>query len=133
MSKEEVIQEIEDEIKKAKGDPEEFEIQLTDDPVEESKEEAKDVAEEKAKETEDETQEYGEKVQKRIKRLVDQRREAELRAREMQEQNNQLSARLTRLEQGSEKTAQNNFNERYSQTKAALTKAVEECYTNAQV
>ena len=42
----------------------------------------------------------------------------------MQEQNNQLSARLTRLEQGSEKTAQNNFNERYSQTKAALTKAV---------
>jgi hypothetical protein len=133
MSKEEVIQEIEDEIKKAKGDPEEFEIQLTDDPVEESKEEAKDVAEEKAKETEDETQEYGEKVQKRIKRLVDQRREAELRAREMQEQNNQLSARLTRLEQGSEKTAQNNFNERYSQTKAALTKAVEEGDTNAQV
>ena len=51
MSKEEVIQEIEDEIKKAKGDPEEFEIQLTDDPVEESKEEAKDVAEEKLKKT----------------------------------------------------------------------------------
>ena len=43
MEKEEVINEIEEEIKKAKADPQDFEIEITDDP----KEEAKDVAEEK--------------------------------------------------------------------------------------
>ena len=125
MEKEEVIGEIEDEIKKAKADPGDFEIEITDDP----KEEAKDVAEEK----EEEPPEYGEKVQKRIKKLVDQRREAELQARQMQEQNSQLEARLSRLEKGSQKTAENNFQKRYAQTKAALTKAVEEGDTNAQV
>jgi hypothetical protein len=43
MEKEEVINEIEEEIKKAKADPQDFEIEITDDP----KEEAKDLAEEK--------------------------------------------------------------------------------------
>ena len=128
MEKEEVIGEIEEEIKKAKADPQDFEIEITDDP----KEEAKDVAEEKEVK-EQETPEYGEKVQKRIKKLVDQRREAELQARQMQEQNAQLEARLSRLEQGSQKSAENNFQKRYAQTKAALTKAVEEGDTNAQV
>ena len=128
MEKEEVIGEIEEEIKKAKADPQDFEIEITDDP----KEEAKDVAEEKEVK-EQETPEYGEKVQKRIKKLVDQRREAELQARHMQEQNAQLEARLSRLEQGSQKSAENNFQKRYAQTKAALTKAVEEGDTNAQV
>ena len=128
MEKEEVIGEIEEEIKKAKADPQDFEIEITDDP----KEEAKDVAEGKEVK-EQETPEYGEKVQKRIKKLVDQRREAELQARQMQEQNAQLEARLSRLEQGSQKSAENNFQKRYAQTKAALTKAVEEGDTNAQV
>jgi len=128
MEKEEVIGEIEEEIKKAKADPQDFEIEITDDP----KEEAKDVAEEKEVK-EQETPEYGEKVQKRIKKLVDQRREAELQARQMQEQNAQLEARLSRLEQGSQKSAENNFQKRYAQTKAALTKAVEEGDTEAQV
>ena len=128
MEKEEVIGEIEEEIKKAKADPQDFEIEITDDP----KEEAKDVAEEKEVK-EQETPEYGEKVQKRIKKLVAQRREAELQARQMQEQNAQLEARLSRLEQGSQKSAENNFQKRYAQTKAALTKAVEEGDTNAQV
>ena len=129
MSNEDVVQEIEEEIKKAKGQPEDFEIEITDDPAKEAVEEAKDVAEEK----EEEPPEYGEKVQKRIKKLVDQRREAELQARQMQEQNSQLEARLSRLEKGSQKTAENNFQKRYAQTKAALTKAVEEGDTNAQV
>ena len=127
MSNEEVIQEIEDEIKKAKGEPEEFQIEITEDPAEE----AKDVAEEAVEKKED--PEYGEKVQKRIKKLVDQRREAEVQARQIQEQNAQLSARLARLEQGSKKSSENQFNQRYAQTKAALTKAVEEGDTEAQV
>ena len=33
MGNEDVINEIEDEIKKAKGDPEDFQIEITDDPV----------------------------------------------------------------------------------------------------
>ena len=134
MSNEDVVNEIEEEIKKAKGQPEDFEIEITDDPAKEAVEEAIDVAEEKevsVKDTED--PEYGEKVQKRIKKLVDQRREAELIARQQQEQNAQLTKRLERLEHGSQKTAESNFNQRYAQTKAALEKAVEEGDTKAQV
>ena len=127
MSNEEAIQEIEDEIKKAQGEPEEFQIEITEDPAEE----AKDVADEAVEKKED--PEYGEKVQKRIKKLVDQRREAEIQTKQIQEKNAQLSARLERLEQGSKKSSENQFNQRYAQTKAALTKAVEEGDTEAQV
>ena len=127
----EVIDEINEEIKKAKADPEEFQIEITEDP----KEEAKDVAEEKqqAEEQQAEKDEYGEKVQKRIKKLVDQRRDAEEQLRTMQEQNAQLNARLSRLEQGSEKSAQNEFKTRYDQTKRALEKATEEGDTKAAI
>ena len=130
MANEDVVNEIEEEIKKAKGQPEDFEIEITDDPKKEAVEEAKDVAEENKVEEE---AEYGEKVQKRIKKLVDQRREAEIQARQMQDQNDQLSKRLERLEQGSVKNSEQAFNQRYAQTKAALTKAVEEGDTEAQV
>ncbi len=125
MANEDVVNEIEEEIKKAKGEPEDFQIEITDDPAEE----AKDVAEEKAAQEEDD---YGPKVQKRIKKLVDQRREAEIQTQQIQEQNAQLSARLARLEQGSVKNDEQAFNQRYAQTKAALTKAVEEGDTEAR-
>jgi hypothetical protein len=46
MANEDVVNEIEEEIKKAKGQPEDFEIEITDDPKKEAVEEAKDVAEE---------------------------------------------------------------------------------------
>ena len=42
-----ILDEIESEIQKAKGSPEDFEIEITEDPAKEAKEEAKDVAEEK--------------------------------------------------------------------------------------
>ena len=132
MEKEEVEKEIEAEIKKAKGEPEDFQIEITDDPVEE----AKDVAEEKKAEEEQKPQEdpeYGQKVQKRIAKLVEQRRAAELQAKEMQEQNAQLNSRLSRLEQGSEKSAADQFKTRYNQTRLALKKAVEEGDTEAQI
>ena len=124
--KEEILEEIEAEIKKSKGETEEFEIELVDDPVQEANEEAKDVSEEKE-------DDYGPKVQKRIQKLVSQRREAEIQARQIQEQNAQLQKRLERLEQGSQKSAEQAFNQRYSQTKAALEQAVEEGDTKAQV
>ena len=124
--KEQILEEIEAEIKRAKGEPDEFEIELVDEPAQEAREEAKDVSEEKE-------DDYGPKVQKRIQKLVSQRREAEIQAREIQEQNAQLQKRLERLEQGSQKSAEQAFNDRYSQTKAALYKAVEEGDTEAQV
>ena len=127
MAENDIMNEIEAEIKKAKGDVEDFEIEVVDDPVEEAREEAVDVAEET------EEPDYGPKVQKRIQKLVGQRREAEIQARQVQEQNAQLQKRLERLEQGSQKSSEEQFNQRYSQTKQALHKAVEEGDTDAQV
>ena len=127
MAENDIMNEIEAEIKKAKGDVDDFEIEVIDDPVEEAREEAVDVAEEK------EEPDYGPKVQKRIQKLVGQRREAEIQARQTQEQNAQLQKRLERLEQGSQQSAEQNFNQRYAQTKQALHKAVEEGDTDAQV
>ena len=127
MAENEIINEIEAEIKKAKGDVEDFEIEVIDDPAQEAREEAVDVAQEK------EEPEYGPKVQKRIQKLVGQRREAEIQARQTQELNAQLQKRLERLEQGSKQSAEQNFNQRYAQTKQALHKAVEEGDTDAQV
>ncbi len=126
--KEQILEEIEAEIQKAKGEPEEFEIEVVDEPVQEAREEAKDVAEEAKQDDE-----YGPKVQKRIQKLVNQRREAEIQARQIQEQNAQLQKRLERLEHGSQQSAEKAFNQRYNQTKAALEQAVEEGDTKSQV
>ena len=126
MADNDIMNEIEAEIKKAKGEVEDFEIEVIDDPVQEAREEAADVAD-------DQEPDYGPKVQKRIQKLVGQRREAEIQAREIQEQNAQLQKRLERLEQGSQQSAEDNFNQRYQQTKSALHKAVEEGDTDAQV
>jgi len=126
MADNEIMNEIEAEIKKAKGENQDFEIEVIDDPVQEAREEAKDVAEEQG-------DDYGPKVQKRIQKLVTQRREAEIQAKNIQEHNAQLQKRLERLEQGSQQTAEQNFNQRYAQTKQALTTAVEEGDTEAQV
>ena len=133
LNKEETNQEqenalahIEKEVKDASGD-ENFEIEVTEE-VEEPKQEVK--AEEPQQEEEPE---YGEKVQKRIKKLVDQRRDAELQTAQANEQVAQLTARLERLEQGNTSRVENEFNQRYAQTKQALAKAVEEGDTQAQL
>ena len=133
LNKEETNQEqenalahIEKEVKDASGD-ENFEIEVTEE-VEEPKQETK--AEEPQHEEEPE---YGEKVQKRIKKLVDQRRDAELQTAQANEQVAQLTARLERLEQGNTSRVENEFNQRYAQTKQALAKAVEEGDTQAQL
>ena len=121
-----VIEEINEEIKKAQADPEDFQIEITDDP----QEEVDDIVEEENKK---DGPEYGEKVQKRIQKLVAQRREAEVQSRQIQEQNAQLAARLERLEKGSQQSSENAFNQRYAQTKEALKKAIEEGDTDAQL
>lgn len=125
---EDVLKEIQDEINETKrkaGQTDELEIEITD--------ESDSAEEQQAAKQEDEEPEYGEKVQKRIKKLVDQRREAELQAKQFQDETAQLKARLERLEQGNAHAAENAFNKRYEQTKKALAKAVENGDTNAQV
>jgi hypothetical protein len=127
-SQEDVLREIEDEINETKrkaGQADEIEIEITD--------ESDSEEEQQSAKQEDEEPEYGEKVQKRIKKLVDQRREAELTAKQFQDETAQLKARLERLEQGNAHAAENAFNKRYEQTKKALAKAVENGDTNAQV
>lgn len=126
----EVLEEINNEIKetqKKNGVSSDFEIELKDE---------SNTQEEQEKAVEEDKQddaEYSNKVEKRIKKLVSQRREAELETKNLQEQNAQLEARLSRLEQTGNKNAETAFNDRYSQTKQALHKAVEEGDTTAQV
>ena len=127
QEQEKALAHIEKEVKDASGD-ENFEIEVTEE-VEEPKQE-KVKAEEPQQEEEPE---YGEKVQKRIKKLVDQRRDAELQTAQANEQVAQLTARLERLEQGNTSRVENEFNQRYAQTKQALAKAVEEGDTQAQL
>ena len=130
MSNENVIEEIEQEIKKAKAEPEEFEIEITDDP----QEEVNDIVEEEAAAAPEEPKgKRSPAVEKRIKKLVADRNKREDDLRIQVERNAQLEARLARLEQDSVKTEQQNFAQAYSQTKIDLHKAIEEGDTEAVV
>tara|TARA_R110000824_G_scaffold351671_1_gene538667 strand:- start:1357 stop:2274 length:918 start_codon:yes stop_codon:yes gene_type:complete len=128
--KEEILEEIESEIKRAKGDSDDFEIEVVEEPVQ-AEAEAIDAPEESTPQEKD--TDFGPKVQKRIQKIVGQRRDAEIQSRQLQEKNEQLEKRLQRLEQGSQQSAEQMFNQRYIQTKQALHKAVEEGDTEAQV
>ena len=132
MSQDDILAELEAEVQQAKKQSgqeteESLEIELepeAKEPVEEPENKA---------DSEEDPEEYSKKVQNRIKKLVEQRRKAELQTAEQQQEVAQLKARLARLEQGSTQRAENDFNTRYQQTKAALAKSVEEGDTNAQL
>jgi len=125
---EQVEQEIAETIRKA-GSEEPLEIEIVEEPDQEVEPEPEATPEQEA--------DYGEKVQRRIKKLVDQRRAAELQARKNQEETSQLKARLERLEQGTatqaHTQAQNEFQKRYKDTREALMTAFEEGDTKAQL
>ena len=127
--KNEAVEQVEQEIAELrKADSEEpLEIEIVEEPEQEAAPEAEPEQE----------ADYGEKVQRRIKKLVDQRRAAELQARKNQEETAQLKARLERLEQGSatqaNTQAQHAFQNRYNETREALMKAFEEGDTTAQL
>lgn len=128
MSQDDILAELEAEVQQAKtkaGEETEESLEIELEP------EAKE-SENKA-DSEVDPEEYSKKVQNRIKKLVEQRRKAELQTAEQQQEVAQLKARLARLEQGSTQRAQNDFHTRYQQTKAALAKSVEEGDTNAQL
>tara|TARA_R100001377_G_scaffold24846_1_gene13400 strand:- start:573 stop:1472 length:900 start_codon:yes stop_codon:yes gene_type:complete len=130
MSNENAIEEIEEEIKKAQGSSEEFEIEITNDP----QEEVDDIVEEEAAAApEDPKGKRSPAVEKRIKKLVADRNRREDDLKIAIERNSQLEARLARLEQDSVKSDQANFNQVYSQTKIDLHNAIEEGDTEAVV
>ena len=106
---EKAMADIQEEIKNTGGEANDFEIEVTQDDAVESK-----VEEKEAKPEKNDDQEYSQRVERRIKKLVDQRREVELQANELQEKNKQLEQRLARLEEGSQNQAENQFNERYN-------------------
>ena len=88
----EAVDQIETEIKETQrksGQDEDFEIEIV-------AEEKPEPPEEKPEPPEED--DYGPRVQRRIKKLVDQRREAETAALQQQEMTAQLQARLDRLE-----------------------------------
>jgi len=123
-----VVEEIQEEVKEAQrraGQDEDLEIEVVPN--------VQEPVEELPPEVEANDSDYGEKVQRRIKKLVDQRRDAETQSRQYQEQVSQLQMRLGRLEQGNNHRAENNFHKHYENTKLALKKAVEEGDTEAQV
>ena len=130
-----VMQEIQGEINDKKK---ELEIEVVDNPppkqeakVEEKQPEPKQ--EEPKQDKEEEKAEYGRKVQKRIKTVLADKKKAEEEAKLYKSQLDDLQNRLNRLEEGSVKQAETNFQERYNQTKQALAKAIEEGDTEAQL
>ena len=130
-----VMQEIQGEIDDKKK---ELEIEVVDNPPpkQETKVEEKQPEEkqpEPKQEKEEEKAEYGRKVQKRIKTVLADKKKAEEEAKLYKSQLDDLQNRLNRLEEGSVKQAETNFQERYNQTKAALAKAIEEGDTEAQL
>jgi len=130
-----VMQEIQGEIDDKKK---ELEIEVVDNPPpkQETKVEEKQPEEkqpESKQDKEEEKAEYGRKVQKRIKTVLADKKKAEEEAKLYKSQLDDLQNRLNRLEEGSVKQAETNFQERYNQTKQALAKAIEEGDTEAQL
>ena len=140
MSEEDVLAEIEQEIERTKkGKSGDFEIEVFDEKeeVEEPEslapEEVEPEVEVKETKNDKDDPEYSKKVQRRIKKLVEQRKLSEAKAFELEAENNAIKKRLERLEEGSQSQAHTQFNQRYDQTKLALKKAVEEGDTDAQI
>jgi len=131
-----VMQEIQGEIDDKKK---ELEIEVVENQppkqevkVEEQQQEQKPEEKPKQEKAEDDS-EYGRKVQRRIKNVLADKKKAEEEAKLYKSQLDDLQNRLNRLEEGSVKQAETNFQERYNQTKAALAKAIEEGDTEAQL
>jgi hypothetical protein len=120
-----VLEEIEKEIEETKAkNTGEFEIEIADEPEQEEAPEKK---------AEPQTAEYGAKVQRRIRTLIKEKKEAEELAQKQAQESSNLKARLEKLESQNQQTVNKDFQTHYDQTKQALHTAVEEGDTKAQV
>ena len=123
-----VLEEIEKEIEETKAkNSGEFEIEIADEPEQE------EAPEKKAEPEKAETAEYGAKVQRRIRTLIKEKKEAEELAQKQAQESSNLKARLEKLESQNQQTVNKDFQTHYDQTKQALHTAVEEGDTKAQV
>tara|TARA_R110002012_G_scaffold288354_4_gene481054 strand:+ start:908 stop:1762 length:855 start_codon:yes stop_codon:yes gene_type:complete len=108
---------------------EQLEIEIQDPIVDEQPKEEPKQTEEPKQDDED----YSLRVQKRINKLVQQRKDSDLKAQEKEEQINSLKSRLERLEQGENQKAAQQFEQRYTNVKQEMQKAIEEGDTSKQV
>ena len=126
-----VLEEIEKEIEETKArNTGEFEIEIADEPPETEQKEKVEKAPEPEKAP---TAEYGAKVQRRIRTLIKEKKEAEELAQKQAQESADLKARLVKLESQSQQNVNKDFQTQYDQTKQALHTAVEEGDTKAQV
>jgi len=134
---EEVNAEINESINEAKNKLQEqdIEIEISD---EQQKEEPKEEVKQEEKPTKKTKPQLNDEdlsnaVQTRIKKIVRQKKIEEEKNAKLSEEINQLQARLEKIEQANEQQGQNQLVENYNLTKKALTKAIEEGDTDAQV
>jgi len=128
----EVNAEINESIDEAKNKLKEqdIEIEVNDEPITTKKEE-KPLQEAKKPEISDEDMSAA--VQRRIKKIIREKKLAEEEAQNLQNTVKGLTQRLEKIEKSNEAQGQNQLAEHYNLTKRALAKAIEEGDTDAQV
>lgn len=127
----EVNAEINESIDEAKNKLKEqdIEIEVNDEPINNKKEE-KPI---EAKKTEISDEDMSAAVQRRIKKIIREKKIAEEEAQNLQNTVKGLTQRLEKIEKSNETQGQNQLAEHYNLTKRALAKAIEEGDTDAQV
>tara|TARA_R100000388_G_C7237102_1_gene158564 strand:+ start:923 stop:1873 length:951 start_codon:yes stop_codon:yes gene_type:complete len=134
---EEVNAEINESINEAKNKLQEQDIEIEISDAQQKEEPKKEVKEEeiatKKPKPQINDEDLSQAVQTRIKKIVKQKKLEEEKNAKLVEEVNSLQARLEKIEQANEKQGQNQLVENYNLTKQALTKAIEEGDTEAQV
>ena len=130
---EEVNAEINESIEESKNKlkEQELEIEVTDErPV---KEEKKPVEAKIEKKPEIGDEDYSLAVQKRIKKLIHEKKTSDEEKEALQIQMSQMAKRLEKIEKSNETQGQNQLAEHYNLVKRALGKAIEEGDTEQQI
>ena len=130
---EEVNAEINESIEESKNKlkEQELEIEVTDErPV---KEEKKPVEAKIEKKPEIADEDYSQAVQKRIKKLIQEKKTSDEEKEALQMQMSQMAKRLEKIEKSNETQGQNQLAEHYNLVKRALGKAIEEGDTEQQI
>ena len=125
----EVNAEISENIEESKNKLKEqdFEIEITDEP--------KIIEKKQVKENKPEIDDknYSESVQKRIRKLINEKKTSDEEKEALQQQMSQMAQRLEKIEKSNETQGQNQLAEHYNLVKRALGKAIEEGDTDQQI
>lgn len=125
----EVNAEISENIEESKNKLKEqdLEIEITDEP--------KIVEKKQVKENKPEINDknYSESVQKRIRKLINEKKTSDEEKEALQQQMSQMAQRLEKIEKSNETQGQNQLAEHYNLVKRALGKAIEEGDTDQQI